>query len=373
MQVVRAASMDDVDALYDLITKSNFGLTTLKITKDQLSERIEQSEFSFRRKITKPSGQPYVFVMENQGDGRLTGTCSIYSKVGGYEPFYAYRIETSVHESEMLGIRKEIRVLHLQREHNGPTEIGSLFLDPDFRGGGLGRLLSQSRFLFMAEQPERFDKEVIAEMRGNVSEDGQSVFWDAIGSHFFEIEFPRAEMLTTVSKNFIGDLMPRHPIYIPLLPPQAQATIGVVHRQTEPALAMLRQEGFRHRDLIDIFDGGPVVHCETLRVRTIKSSCKTILHEITDEIDSPQMLISNAQDDFRACLGRVHVDDEGRATIDRVTALTLQLKLGKPFRFVSLKPTEEELEEVNKLHEQADRAPQKLDTTKQAGKQATNE
>ena len=338
MQVVRAATLDDVDPLYDLIRKSNFGLTTLKITKEQLLERLEQSEFSFRRKIKKPSGQPYVFVMENLSNGQITGTCAIYSKIGGYEPFYAYQIETSIHQSEMLGMRKEVKVLQLLKEHNGPTEIGSLFLDPDHRGGGHGRLLSLSRFLFVAEHPERFDKEVIAEMRGNVSDDGNSVFWDAIGSHFFDIEFKKAEMLTTVSKNFIGDLMPKHPIYIPLLPEAAQETIGVVHKQTEPALAMLNKEGFRHQDLIDIFDGGPVIHCERTGIRSVRESRRVTLAKIVSTIESEPMLISNTREDFRACIGNVQIDEQGQATLDQVTALTLQLRLGQNFRFVALKP-----------------------------------
>lgn len=342
MQVVRAATIDDVDPLYDLICKSSYGLTTLKISQDQLHERIEQSDFAFRRKFKRPAGQPYVFVMEDLSKGCLTGTCSIYSKVGGYEPFYAYHIETSVHESEMLGVHKEISVLHLTKEHDGPTEIGSLFLDPEYRGGGHGRLLSLCRFLYIAEHPDRFDSEIIAEMRGNVTEKGYSPFWDAIGSHFFEIEFPRAEMLTTVSKNFIADLMPHHPLYIPLLPESAQETIGQVHVHTRPALSMLEQEGFEHRDLIDIFDGGPVVHCAAQDVRSVRESRTAIVVGIEDQVDGKDYLIGNTSDMLRACLGPIHVDEEGQATINRVTALSLHLRLGQALRFVSLRAQDSE-------------------------------
>ena len=234
MLVVRIARENDVDPLYDLIQKSAYGLSTLKITKAQMLERVEQSVYAFEHSWRRPTGQPYVFVMEDMNKGTVVGTASIYSKVGGFEPFYSYRIESSVHESKMLNVRHEIKTLHLFKEHNGPTEIGSLFLHPDYRGKGTGRLLSLSRFLFIAEHSERFDHETIAEMRGRVSEDGISPFWDAIGSHFFEIEFPQAETLTTVSKSFIAELMPVHPIYIPLLPESAQKVIGCVHVNTEP-------------------------------------------------------------------------------------------------------------------------------------------
>ena len=113
MLVVRTAKESDVDELYELIQKSAYGLTTLKITKEQLFERVEQSVYAFQNKWRRPSGQPYVLVMEDMNLGKVVGTCSIYSKVGGFEPFYSYRIETSVHESKMLGVRHEIKTLHL--------------------------------------------------------------------------------------------------------------------------------------------------------------------------------------------------------------------------------------------------------------------
>ena len=64
----------------------------------------------------------------------------------------------------MLDVRKEIQTLALVEEHNGPCEIGSLFLHPDYRRNGTGRMLSASRFLFMAEHKHRFETQVIAEM-----------------------------------------------------------------------------------------------------------------------------------------------------------------------------------------------------------------
>ncbi len=338
MLVVRRVVSKDLDPLFELIQKSEYGLTTLKISKDKLQERIEQSLFAFQQLKARPSGQPYVFVMEDLTNGKLVGTTAIYSKVGGYEPFYSYQIQKSLHESEELGVRKEIDVLHLRVEHNGPTEIGSLFLSPDYWGGGHGRLLSMSRFLFMAEFPSRFEKEVIAEMRGVVHKDGRSPLWAALGAHFFQIEFPKAETLTSESKKFIADLMPKHPIYIPLLSPEAQQVIGKVHLNTEPALAMLQKEGFEFRSLVDIFDGGPTMHCDFARIRSIASSRQLAVQEIIKSVEGPELLLSNGKLDFRACLGHVREVDSGQAVIDQVTALRLELKVGDTLRCVELKP-----------------------------------
>ena len=340
MQVVRPVRLEDTDHLFALIGQAEYGLTTLQISRDSLEERIRNSVMSFASHKSKPAGQPYVFVLEDLTDGSIIGTSAIYSKVGGYEPFYSYEIKKSVHESVQLGIRKEIDVLHLKKEHNGPTEIGSLFLNPKYWGAGHGRLLSMARFLFMAEFPDRFDKFTIAEMRGVVNADGRSPVWDAIGSHFFQVEFPKAETLTNESKSIIADLMPEHPIYIPLLPLAAQQAIGKVHQHTEPALAMLHKEGFRDSGMVDIFDGGATVICQTKQIRTVKESLAGTIREIVNQLDGPETLVANSDMNFRGCLG--HILWRGTdAVVDQITALRLKVKTGDRVRAADLRPAKE--------------------------------
>ena len=337
MLVVRSIHESDLDSLFELIQQSEFGLTTLKVSKEKLAERIDNSLRSFAQKTASPQGQPYVFVMEDLSHGKIVGTSAVYAKVGGFQPFYTYEIHKSIHESEQLGIRKEIDALHLKQEHDGPTEIGSLFLSPEYWGGGHGRMLSLSRFLFLADFPERFESEIIAEMRGVVNTDGKSPLWAALGSHFFQIGFPKAETLSVEDKKFIADLMPTHPIYIPLLPQEAQDVIGKVHKNTEPALALLKQEGFEYRGVVDIFDGGPAVHCEVENVRTIRESNSLPIAEIVPHVDQgKQLLISNGMLDFRCCLGNVKLNSDS-IQIDEVTALTLKVKVGDSIRFATLK------------------------------------
>lgn len=338
MLVVRTVREDDLDSLFDLIQKSEFGLTTLKISKKKLESRIEKSLFAFRKKDASPQGLPYVFVMEDTSSNRLVGTCAIYSKTGGFEPMYSYEIKKSVHASEQLGVFKEIDTLHLLAQHDGPTEIGSLFLSPDYWGGGHGRLLSMCRFLFLAEFQERFEKKVIAEMRGVVTSEGLSPLWSALGSHFFQVSFPKAETLTTQSKKVIGELMPIHPIYVPLLPQAAQDVIGKVHSNTEPALAMLLKEGFENRGLVDIFDGGPTIECELENIRAVRESNRGTVEAIVETVDGERQLISNALMDFRTCLGEIRWNGES-ATIDQQTSNLLELKKGDAIRSVNLKPS----------------------------------
>ena len=58
MLVVRRVYEDDLDSLFDLIQKSEFGLTTLKISKWTLAARIEKSVFAFQQKNSSPDGLP---------------------------------------------------------------------------------------------------------------------------------------------------------------------------------------------------------------------------------------------------------------------------------------------------------------------------
>ena len=219
MLVVRPVGFEDVDRLYELATRAEFGLTNLPRDRKFLEQRVRDSMRGFEKVAgEEPRGEAYFFVMEDLESGKVVGTSGIVSKVGGFLPFYSYRIETKVHDSQMLGLRKEIKTLHLVMDHDGPCEIGGLFLHPEFRSGGNGRALSLVRFLFIAEYPDFFDSEVIAEMRGVIDERGRSAFWDAVGKRFFDLEFPKADYLSVINKEFIGDLMPRHPIYIPMLP-----------------------------------------------------------------------------------------------------------------------------------------------------------
>ena len=331
--IVRSVRPDDLDPLFELIQKSEFGLTTLKVSKDVLATRIEESVFAFSRKSTQRGGHPYVFVMEDSESQEIVGTCAIYSKVGGFEPFYSYEIKTSVHSSEDLGVHKEIATLHLREEHNGPTEIGSLFLSPTFWGQGHGGLLSMSRFLFMAQFPNLFEEEVIAEMRGVVDSDGKSPLWAALGSYFFQMEFPKAETLTSKSKKFIAELMPRHPIYIPLLPEDAQEVIGKVHDFTKPALAMLEKEGFEFRQLVDIFDGGPSVHCALSEIQTVRTSQVANVAAVQDVADDvPKYLLSNCSMDFRCCKGSAIVEGQS-VTLSPSVARNLSVKVGDSIRW----------------------------------------
>jgi arginine N-succinyltransferase len=339
MMIVRPVRADDLPAVVALAESASIGLTTLPPDRRLLDRRIRASINAFAADVERPAGEAYLFVMEDLTTGQLRGTCGVVARVGGFEPFYSYAVKTHVHASKQLHASKDIGVLHLVQNHKGPTEIGTLFVHKDARGGGAGRLVSLSRFLFIAAFPHRFDEQVIAEMRGVVTAQGQSPFWNAIGRHFFAMEFAQADVLSATDKQFIGELMPKHPLYIPMLPPEAQSVIGQVHDETRPALRLLEQEGFRYNHQVDIFDGGPMVEAGLREIRSIRESRRATVGRIvpTSGVDAP-MIIANERLDFRCCLGSVEVTGDGLVDLPRDVALALGVRLGDAVRYVSARP-----------------------------------
>jgi arginine N-succinyltransferase len=343
MLLIRPIAIDDLPALEALADKTGYGLTSLPRDQKLLRRRIKNSVDAFDRLVDNnpPRGENYLVVLLETATGTIAGTSGIVSKVGGFEPFYGYRIEKHLHASKQLKVSKMIASLHLTEQHDGPCEIGSLFLSPDFRRGGGGRLLSLCRFLFMDDHPDYFDPEVIAELRGVVDATGRSPFWDAVGHHFFEIDYPTADYLSVVSKKFIADLMPDHPIYIPLLPFSAQAVIGQVQPETMPALAMLEDEGFTRNGVVDIFDAGPVVQCPLNQIRSVRQSrvAKVVDISAVESGDAP-MIVAFTGRNFRATLATFDTVDDG-IRLEPAVAAALGVGIGDAVRFVSPKPVPE--------------------------------
>ena len=340
MFVIRPIAQKDLEKLLELLKASGHGLTTLPKDRTILKRRITLSERSFAERDTdKPRGEDYLFVMEEIFTGNIVGVCAIISKIGGFEPYYFYRVETELKESKSADITNEVTTLHPHLVHNGPAEICSLYLHPKYRNAQNGRFLSLSRFLFMAENRHLFETEVIAEMRGVVNKDGVSPFWDAIGSHIFKIDFPQADYLYVKSRRFIEDLMPKHPIIANLLPEEAQEVIAQVHQKTEPAKRILEKEGFSFSGLVGIFEGGIVLNSEVANIRTVKESVVGEIAEISERpFKSTTYIIALTGAHFRSTLGSVTRLRNGGLKIDGVTAAALKIRLGDTIRYSTFNP-----------------------------------
>ena len=328
MWTVRAVRIEDLDALHALVRSATRGLTSLQLDRPRLLDRVEQSVFAFSRTGPIPRGEPYVLVLANDETGELVGTSTIYAKTGGYQPFYIYRIVESDHRSELLGTTAHRVRLELDRIHDGPTEIGSLFLRGKYRREGRGRWLSLARFALIAMLPHRFADRVIAEMRGKANPDGSVPFWDAVAGRFIPTDFASVDTMSTVSKQFIEEMMPQHPIYLDLLSQQVRDGIGKVHDETKPAIAMLKAEGFTETDMVDIFDAGPVISCDTNKIKAV-NRCREMRVASIGHAGSPttKLIIASRAGGFTSVLAEASVAGD-ELTLGPAEAAALDVQTG---------------------------------------------
>jgi arginine N-succinyltransferase len=330
MMLFRSARESDLEGIHYLAEHSGIGITTLPKNIDLLKQRLARSTASFNKTIDFPHDEYYLFTLEDPASGKVVGTSAIEAVTGYDAPIYSYKLSKRTRVSNELKIRSDYEVMSLVNDNQGHSEICTLFLDPDFRINNNGLLLSRARFLFINNFPHRFAPNIIAEMRGISDDEGNSPFWDQVGYHFFHMSFAEADRLTiSTNKQFIADLMPRHPIYVKLLSSAAQAVIGKPHASTIPAMNILLREGFRYNNYVDIFDAGPTIEAPRDQIRTIAASKLLTIQKIIDDVSSKNYIIANTRLDYRATISQVIFNEEnGSCIISHDTADILQVKKG---------------------------------------------
>lgn len=311
MLKVRPIAERDYPALMQIAIDSGHGFTSLPQDEGLLKRKIARSMASFAKQVEEPRDELYLMVLEDTERQQVVGTCAIEAAVGIEDAFYHYRLGTDVHVSPQLGIRREVNTLTLCNDYTGAAEMCTLFLQPDYRKDDNGRFLSLCRFLLMAAHPERFGDTVIAEMRGVSDAKGESPFWQWLETHFFGIDFPTADYLTGIGdKVFVAELMPRHPIYVDLLSPEAQAVVGVVHDNTRPAIKLLESQGFRFQGYVDIFDAGPTVECAREHIKGVRESQKFQAKVSSGAGDSNVILCNTSMPDLSMIKANVSIDED---------------------------------------------------------------
>ncbi|MEE9451844.1 MAG: arginine N-succinyltransferase [Gammaproteobacteria bacterium] len=336
MLLFRPVRKKDLSAIVKLTQFGGIGLTTLPTDKAILAERINTSLKALAATVQKPFNEHYFFVLEDTINKKVIGVTGINAAVGDGAPFYSYKLSKITRICRQLDLHNEYSLLRLVNDYQGQTEICSLLLHPDYHRKGAGRFLSRARFLFIGQFPQRFTPLIIAEMRGVSSKQGQSPFWENVGKHFFNMSYREADELTVkTDKQFIADLMPRHPIYIQLLRKNAQQAIGQPHQLTRPALRILQKEGFIYQGYVDIFDAGPTFEAQRDQIHTVENSCTVTLKNVVRQLPGEKYLLSNTSLDFRACIGDLCVDGDNY-TLDQQVAKLLKVKPGDRIRMAPL-------------------------------------
>ena len=225
MKRLRPVRESDLDDLVALAKMSSGGITSFPPDRELLAEKItELSHF---------------FALEDLSTGKVIG-CS---------------------------------AVRAQMEGGGPSELSTLFLHPDHRSGGLGRLLSYGRFIYIAVHLDAFEPTIVARIRG----------------------------------------LPDHPQF------------GKPHPNSLPAVRMLEREGFTFQGDVDETDLGPWLECATDKLWTVQHLRSAPAH-IVDHVDGGAQVVAAETDQFRACLAPI--EENGDISIPREAAEALEIADG---------------------------------------------
>ncbi|MEJ0009325.1 MAG: arginine N-succinyltransferase [Alphaproteobacteria bacterium] len=335
---LRPATMKDHKPVLKLARQAGFGMTSLPPDATVLEEKIRASEASFTGKKLKKGQDSFFFVFEDAAKKHIAGTCGIHARIGLTQPFYSYKLTTITQASTQLDIFQKHTILQVTNDLTGSTEVGALFLQPEYRRDRIGKMLSLSRFLFIAAFPKFFAETVIAEMRGVHDTHGVSPFYNALPRHFFHMPFREADYINATQGNqFIADLMPKYPIYLGLLPKDAQQVVGQVNAASEPARKLLERQGLKYTGYVDIFDGGATLVAERSAVSAVRASKLGRLSRVVELPEgTPKYVVSNERfADFRASFGRL-TDKGGHVVIGPRFARSLQVRPGDTLRYYPL-------------------------------------
>lgn len=331
MFILRSVEPGD---LKDLLQLSHI-MTFINLPPDEdiIASKIESSQKSFHNPSKRLWENYYIFVLEDEDQGEILGVSMIHAQHGTEdEPHFYLTVGQEAKFSQTINTGFVHGTLKLGLDMNGPTEIGGLILNPEFRGHKekLGKQLSFVRFLYMANNPDRFKPMVHSELMPPLDKYGNSPLWEAIGRRFFNMNYHEADILSRNNKEFILSLFPSENIYQTLLPMEARESIGKVGKETEPVRRMLESIGFKYTFEVDPFDGGPHYRCPLKDIRPIKNKITgNLTSRNFDPENAQEVLISleHPDHDFFALKTLLEVHGDGQLSMDQKLIEKLKIKI----------------------------------------------
>jgi arginine N-succinyltransferase len=332
MFVLRSVQSKDTK---DLLKLSQI-MTFINLPPDEeiISHKINSSMKSFNNPSKSLWENYYIFVLENFENGEILGASMIHAQHGTEdEPHFYLTVGQESKFSQTINTGFVHGTLKLGLDVNGPTEIGGLILNPEYRGhkDKLGKQLSFVRFLYMAKNPERFKPMVHSELMPPLDKNGNSPLWEAVGRRFLNMNYHEADILSRSNKEFILSLFPSDNIYQTLLPMDARESIGKVGKETEPVKKMLESVGFKYTFEVDPFDGGPHYRSPIKDIKPIKEKMTGLLitNKSFDINEAREALVSfdHPDYDFFATRSMIQVHGDGQISMDQKVVKELGISL----------------------------------------------
>ncbi len=289
--IVRAARHEDVQPLLELARQ--FTLLNLPADRRRIEAKIERSISSFAGELSKSEAE-YLFVVEDTEGEMITGSSLILAKNGtANSPNFSFKVLKKERFSRELGIGFIHQILRLKINTDGPTEVGGLVVDRAYRRRPekIGRMISLSRFVYIGMAQDRFESELHSEMAPPLTDEGRSEFWEALGRRFTGMPYQEADQISGQNNGFIQSLFPEEDIYLALLDSKARLVLGRVGEETQPALHLLNRIGFKYKEEVDPFDGGPHLACSTKECSIIQNLKKYQLKRVkTGQFDQMALI-----------------------------------------------------------------------------------
>jgi arginine N-succinyltransferase len=328
--LIRSVRDSDLDQLHRLSQMVYF--INLPDDREILQQKIGVSIASFTGEIEDKFSREYILVMENPEDGTIVGSSMVIARHGSPSSPHMYLQLREVHKySETIHFGLIHKVLRLRFDTDGPTEIGGLVMHPNYRKhkDKLGRQLSYSRFLFIKMKRRSFKNYILSELMPPLTESGESVLWDSLGRRFTNLSYEEADVLSRKNKEFVTSLFPQEDIYTCLLSGEARDAIGKVGKGAEPVKHMLESIGFRWKEHIDPFDGGPHYWAETDKISIVKDTRKYHVHREPLKRKSKNLVLVGTfyQGEYRACQTPVEIA-RGGVHLPKIVWETLQVSGG---------------------------------------------
>lgn len=319
----RPITADDAPDLLKLVSQSSGGLSSLQPRLAFLKDYIASSEKSFSGEKNLEDPHKYLLGLFDIRANRLIGCAAVKTQIGKDSPFINFDIKGDGPD----------QCLQASSRFTGATEVGSLFLHPDYRADGLGRYLAKVRYLLMASEPWRFGDSVIAELRGICGAKGSPLY-----DHLFEYKLEKTFLEADAeyydrNPDALGDIVPIGCIDTFEMPLGVKASLGQPHPSGIGAMRLLQREGFIFSGTIDLFDAGPIMSVHRDTIRTIMNAkTDTIVASPSGAQGEPTLIASGKVADFRAVLTPATMSDNGLLVLPEAIH-TLGAKMGGEVRY----------------------------------------
>jgi arginine N-succinyltransferase len=319
MIILRPANLSDVSSLERLAHESGPMVSSLPAKRSHLLNKVERSIYSFEQEVDSAGEEAYLFILEETLTGQVLGTGAVNALAGNQEPFYSFRNDIKIHSSRELNVHSRIHALTINHDLSDHSQLCSFYIVPALADSLYPALITLGRLLFMTIFPMRFANEWMAVLPGIADKQGRAPFWEHVGRKFFGIDYNKVEYYNgTLNNTFIAEMMPYHPLYVALINEEAQAVMGLVHKEAELQCNLLSEQGFEPDKYVEIFDSGPILIAQRNALSVNQNIKKVELTLIINTTILRTYLIGIAEgNSFKACLvqgllegGKLHISQQ---------------------------------------------------------------